>query len=372
MSAMSDLMAKGLAAGFGRAVGVLGFCAACVAGCSVQLDPTSANAVFEAVSESLAAADAVSATMTVGPMDEGVTFQLRFQKPNLYSLTSASQGFVSDGSTQWLWFVDQKVFYRTPVSDGFSAPFLSIGLERFFATGEPAYVVDGIEAADWRQHHCRVLTLRRPEADGLFWRLYVDDKDVPLAWEQCADDVSQPLVQAQYHDLRRVAPIEAACFAWSPPTDYIEKMFGDPQESLKTGSMAPPIEGHLIDGDRFSLRTTAKSAKVVLVNFWFIGCAPCRAELPVLQRLADEAEALGLRIVLVNSSDKTADIQRVLGDAGIKLPCVADSTLSTQFKVSAFPTSFLIRPDGSVADVVVGFDELQLKAALERLGIHLQ
>jgi thiol-disulfide isomerase/thioredoxin len=52
------------------------------------------------------------------------------------------------------------------------------------------------------------------------------------------------------------------------------------------GCEAPEFDVVAVDGKR--LKLSALKGKVVVLNFWFIGCAPCIAELPALNKLVDE------------------------------------------------------------------------------------
>jgi thiol-disulfide isomerase/thioredoxin len=54
----------------------------------------------------------------------------------------------------------------------------------------------------------------------------------------------------------------------------------------RAGTRAPGFSVRALDGRDFEL--ASMRGKVVVLNFWFIGCAPCRAEIPELNKLAKE------------------------------------------------------------------------------------
>ena len=61
------------------------------------------------------------------------------------------------------------------------------------------------------------------------------------------------------------------------------------------------------------------SSKVTLINFWATWCAPCRKELPLLDKLANSVNSKQLNIVLINLENKKySDVKSFLDNLGIK------------------------------------------------------
>lgn len=67
------------------------------------------------------------------------------------------------------------------------------------------------------------------------------------------------------------------------------------------------FSGPTIDGARFESKQHL--GEVVVVNFWYAGCGPCRAEAPTLKTLADEFAADGVQFVGVNTYDSKGTAQ---------------------------------------------------------------
>lgn len=62
-----------------------------------------------------------------------------------------------------------------------------------------------------------------------------------------------------------------------------------------------------------------------IVNFWATWCKPCREEIPLLQRMAEEDESGKLQIVLVSLDTERSAIERIptfLGEAAPDLPAI--------------------------------------------------
>ena len=61
------------------------------------------------------------------------------------------------------------------------------------------------------------------------------------------------------------------------------------------------------------------SSKVTLINFWATWCAPCKKELPLLDKLANSVDSKQLNIVLINLENKKySDVKSFLDNLGIK------------------------------------------------------
>jgi peroxiredoxin len=124
---------------------------------------------------------------------------------------------------------------------------------------------------------------------------------------------------------------------------------------------APAFEGVTIDGEPVALGGSTGHATVV--HFWATWCGVCEVMAPNVDGLAD-----GARVVTVASqSGDASQIRAHLHDHELSFPTVSDpeGRLARSYGVHAFPTSFVIGPDGVVRYVEVGYTtELGLRARL--------
>ncbi|MFM6980543.1 MAG: TlpA family protein disulfide reductase [Micrococcales bacterium] len=124
-------------------------------------------------------------------------------------------------------------------------------------------------------------------------------------------------------------------------------------------------------GDKLSSDQLA--GVVTVVNFWFAGCAPCRAEAKDLVALADEYAKDGVQFVGVNVRDSAATALAFDRNFGINYPSIIDNesgsvVLSFTDTVSpnAVPTTLVIDKQGRVASRILGRLEKSTLSALIR------
>ncbi|MBE0509184.1 MAG: TlpA family protein disulfide reductase [Gammaproteobacteria bacterium] len=86
---------------------------------------------------------------------------------------------------------------------------------------------------------------------------------------------------------------------------------------------------------------------VILLNFWASWCPPCVEEIPSMNRMA-ETLGEGFAIVSVNFQEDAAHIQDFMRQVQVDFPVLMDSDgrVSAEWKVFAFPSSFILDRQG--------------------------
>lgn len=99
----------------------------------------------------------------------------------------------------------------------------------------------------------------------------------------------------------------------------------------------------------------------VVVNFWYAGCAPCRAEAPQLKELAATYTAEGVQFVGINVYDQAETILAFNETYGITYPSIIDvdnGSAKLAFAGSvppqAVPTTLVLDKHGRVAARILG------------------
>jgi cytochrome c biogenesis protein CcmG, thiol:disulfide interchange protein DsbE len=125
--------------------------------------------------------------------------------------------------------------------------------------------------------------------------------------------------------------------------------------AAQTNRPAPDFALPALDGG--SVRLSDYRGRVVLVNFWYTGCAPCREETPALQAVYQKLSGQGLQIIGVNvranerkGSEGEQDIRSFIKANSVSYPIALDveSQTGRDYQVYTLPTSFMIDQDGRV------------------------
>jgi thiol-disulfide isomerase/thioredoxin len=101
--------------------------------------------------------------------------------------------------------------------------------------------------------------------------------------------------------------------------------------------------------------------EVVVVNFWYASCAPCRAEAPDLQALNAQFTGQGAEFLGVNVRDQAANALAFNENFGITYPSVMDVedgqmqlAFSGSIPPNAVPTTLVLDAEGRVAARILG------------------
>jgi peroxiredoxin len=126
--------------------------------------------------------------------------------------------------------------------------------------------------------------------------------------------------------------------------------------TLASGAAAAPdFTLRTLDGR--NLRLAEQRGQVVMVNFWASWCAPCRVEMPHLNKLYDKYHASGFVLLGVNVDDDSRNASGTATKLGVHFPVLLDAEKKVvrQFDVATMPSTLLIDRDGRVRYVHRGY-----------------
>ncbi len=122
-----------------------------------------------------------------------------------------------------------------------------------------------------------------------------------------------------------------------------------PPESafFTTGELITPFKANDINGNKLNLK--AMAGKVVVLNFWFIDCAPCRQEIPELNKLALSYANNPNVVFIAIALDQRADIQKFIKSNPFGYQIVADGReYADIYKLRSYPTNVVVDKEGKV------------------------
>lgn len=113
---------------------------------------------------------------------------------------------------------------------------------------------------------------------------------------------------------------------------------------------APPLAAATLGGEAVDLADVEGPA---LVHFWATWCGVCRAEQGTIDGLAEDHRV----ITVASQSGSPADVRRYLTANELDFEVINDprGRLAHRWGVHAFPTSFVIGPDGTIRHTEVGY-----------------
>src|SRR3972149_5714860 len=117
-------------------------------------------------------------------------------------------------------------------------------------------------------------------------------------------------------------------------------------EAMKDQSPTPDFVLPDPTGKKLSLKDFR--GKLVMLNFWATWCAPCREEMPTMERLSQEFKKKGFVIVAVNVKDKRKDALAFIKELKLTYPVVfdPDGQVGLLYGAWGLPATYLIGPTG--------------------------
>jgi cytochrome c biogenesis protein CcmG/thiol:disulfide interchange protein DsbE len=134
------------------------------------------------------------------------------------------------------------------------------------------------------------------------------------------------------------------------------------------GRPAPDFELGSIDGERISL--AGLRGRPVVVNFFATWCKPCKQELPAFQAQAARHVDNELTFLLVDMQEDPDDVAVFLGELGVSLPAVVDSSgeVGKTYRVRGLPSTFFVGRDGVIKQAQLGeLDGRALESGISKI-----
>ncbi|MFK8005048.1 MAG: redoxin domain-containing protein [Saprospiraceae bacterium] len=145
------------------------------------------------------------------------------------------------------------------------------------------------------------------------------------------------------------------------------KLMGRPAESaFENGAVLTTFDLENMDGQKVTLESL--KGKVVLINFWFINCPPCRAEIPDLNELKAEYAGENVEFLAITFDQKN-QVEKFLQKMSFDFQILPNARkIIETYGIQGFPTSVVINKEGEVVNSKMGGSmniKEELKAFIE-------
>jgi peroxiredoxin len=128
------------------------------------------------------------------------------------------------------------------------------------------------------------------------------------------------------------------------------------------------LKGTLYDGT--AITSSDWEGKVIVLNFWYAACAPCRLEAPRLEAIAEQFKAQGVQFYGVNVRDEEPAAAAFERTFGVTYPSMQDKdggillAMTQYVPPQAVPSTLVIDKQGRVAARILGLADQSILKSL--------
>jgi len=110
------------------------------------------------------------------------------------------------------------------------------------------------------------------------------------------------------------------------------------------------------DSDLQEVDLTNKKGNIMIINFWATWCAPCKREMPSLEKLTNQFPQIKVYAINMEKPNKikVRDFFRSINVASLETYYDPEFKLVKQFKMRGLPTSILIDKNGKEFAKIIG------------------
>jgi len=138
------------------------------------------------------------------------------------------------------------------------------------------------------------------------------------------------------------------------------------EKILDVGYMMPNFKAKDINGQLVDLNEL--KGKVIVLNFWFIKCPPCREEIPELNRLKSDFSNDSIEFISI-ATDSDNSIKEFLKEHNFNYRHISGKNILKDFNNYSYPTNIVLNAYGEIIYLEIGGRKdiyNQIKQAIEK------
>lgn len=123
--------------------------------------------------------------------------------------------------------------------------------------------------------------------------------------------------------------------------------------NYKVGSVMGDFTLTDTDGNSYTLSELLREKDLVILNFWFVNCGPCKAEFPYFETVHKQYG--NVQLLTLNHLDSVDNIKTLRQQMGVTFPMISENIGFRQgFDINAYPTTVFIDKSGKILKIKVG------------------
>ena len=121
----------------------------------------------------------------------------------------------------------------------------------------------------------------------------------------------------------------------------------------RIGELSPKFTVRSIEGKK--LKSKGLLGKIIVLNFWFTGCPPCKKEIPQLNKLKEKFKGKDVEFIAI-AIDKKYKLDAFLEKTPFTYDLIEDGRwIAEKFDIKLYPTNIIIDQEGKIQFIKTGF-----------------
>jgi thiol-disulfide isomerase/thioredoxin len=115
---------------------------------------------------------------------------------------------------------------------------------------------------------------------------------------------------------------------------------------IPVGDKAPSFAAETVDGE--SVSVGEGEAPATMLVFFASWCPHCQHEAPILSELESQYDGLRMVMVGIDGEDNPDKVREFVEEYDIESPAVYEPALGSEYRVSGYPTTYVLNKDNKV------------------------